>query len=637
MQITPFADEEISAIEMAFGFHFGEEERTILNYFETADIQACPGGGKTSTLVAKLILLESRLPFSDGTGICVLTHTNVAIDEIRKRAMSSTKLFADPNYCGTIQSFVDRFLAIPAYARYFKKRPICIDSDLYDKRMEKEWAFLMKSSGPLYPPDRKPLDQQHKQWMNLRFGVGEKTYIFTDGIDGEVVARNPETNRYKQIRAAKLRIMQDGVLHFDDAYYLAETYLNKYPGLSTLFQSRFGMVFIDEMQDTQPHQIKLLERLFSGSRIQRFGDINQTIYEKPKGASGWLPKGVVLELTHSKRLSKSIARAVRHVCHVPHAELGGHDQIAIAPKILVFDDANIQNVLPTFGRLILENELSDDKYPFKAVGRVGIPKDDPKKHTISSYFSTYRKEDSSSQQPNTLRGLLKPEGNPSAAYYQDGVFKALARALFLSRVKTEDGRWYSPQRIRRHLAALHPAEYLTLTRGLVHWCRDLHAGIDASDSIEAFIRDVFLPLFPGISLDADLEDFLVNPASPHVSVGLPTSETNRYVHASPDGKQIEIQLATVHSVKGETHCATLYLESFYEAYDIWEILDVILGEPLPEEGSRPHLRLPIAYVAMTRPTSMLAVAIHRNNKKRVFGRSEALALEAVGWEVIEIH
>lgn len=54
------------------------------------------------------------LMFHNGAGICVLSHTNVAVDEIKKRLSGyADKLLGYPNYIGTIQSFIDRFVTLP--------------------------------------------------------------------------------------------------------------------------------------------------------------------------------------------------------------------------------------------------------------------------------------------------------------------------------------------------------------------------------------------------------------------------------------------------------------------------------------------------------------------------------------------
>ena len=60
-------------------------------------------GGKTTTLLAKLIILAKKMPFPDNKGICVLTHTNVAINEIKDKLGSKSKPnIILSNYVGTI-------------------------------------------------------------------------------------------------------------------------------------------------------------------------------------------------------------------------------------------------------------------------------------------------------------------------------------------------------------------------------------------------------------------------------------------------------------------------------------------------------------------------------------------------------
>ena len=100
------------------------------------DLQAVPGSGKTTALLAKLLILERKLPFADNSGILVLSHTNIAIDEIKhKIKLYCPKLFRYPNFIGTIQSFVDEFLAIPYYTTICKKKPVRIDNEIYEERV----------------------------------------------------------------------------------------------------------------------------------------------------------------------------------------------------------------------------------------------------------------------------------------------------------------------------------------------------------------------------------------------------------------------------------------------------------------------------------------------------------------------
>ncbi len=112
-------DEEIKwAAKLLIGNEdaFNEEKKAIIKCNETVDVQACPGSGKTTTLLAKLAILSRHMPLADGRGICVLTHTNVAINEIKsKLGPQADILFSYPSFFGTIQKFADTYVGIPVF------------------------------------------------------------------------------------------------------------------------------------------------------------------------------------------------------------------------------------------------------------------------------------------------------------------------------------------------------------------------------------------------------------------------------------------------------------------------------------------------------------------------------------------
>lgn len=118
------------------GAHFSEDARDVMRCWHSTDVSACPGSGKTTVLLAKLKLLADRMPFVSGAGICVLSHTNVAVNEIEKRLSDyADKLLSYPNYIGTIQSFVDKFVTMP-YLRNITGRNVqAVDDFTYAQHM----------------------------------------------------------------------------------------------------------------------------------------------------------------------------------------------------------------------------------------------------------------------------------------------------------------------------------------------------------------------------------------------------------------------------------------------------------------------------------------------------------------------
>ena len=76
------------------------------------------------------------MPLENGAGICVLSHTNVAIDEIKNRLSAyADRLLSYPNYIGTIQSFVDRFVTMPYLRSISGQNVHVIDGLIYAQHM----------------------------------------------------------------------------------------------------------------------------------------------------------------------------------------------------------------------------------------------------------------------------------------------------------------------------------------------------------------------------------------------------------------------------------------------------------------------------------------------------------------------
>ena len=142
------SDEDIKFAEKILlkeGQSFDPDGRAFIRNLDTIDLQAVPGSGKTTALLAKLIILENYMPFKDGSGVLVLSHTNAAVDEIKNRiGKYCPKLFAYPNFIGTIQSFVDQFLAKPFYAMEYMKRIYRIDNEIYEEQFNKTCSEKIK-------------------------------------------------------------------------------------------------------------------------------------------------------------------------------------------------------------------------------------------------------------------------------------------------------------------------------------------------------------------------------------------------------------------------------------------------------------------------------------------------------------
>lgn len=133
------SDQDIQAAEellLPHGAHFPEDARNVIRCWHSTDVAACPGSGKTTVLLAKLKLLADRMPLENGAGICVLSHTNVAVNEIKNRLSDyADRLLSYPNYIGTIQSFIDRFVTMPYLRNVSGQNVQVVDSLTYAQHM----------------------------------------------------------------------------------------------------------------------------------------------------------------------------------------------------------------------------------------------------------------------------------------------------------------------------------------------------------------------------------------------------------------------------------------------------------------------------------------------------------------------
>jgi hypothetical protein len=615
---------------LPIGGIFDSQRRDVIKYLESKNILACPGSGKTTALLAKLLIISDQLPFKDNKGICVLTHTNVAIDTITQKMDSSAgKLLNYPNHFGTIQSFVDKYLAIPAYIDRFGRRPNIIDNDWYNTKVDKQFKYL-------------PREAKHLCHKNKRKGY-PNTILFSDLEVSEAnrckklsLDLNLEKDKrvYDGFVKLKERVLEFGVLSYDDAYYLASTYLSDHPSLPSLFSNRFAFVFIDEMQDTDSKQLELIDSLFNDSVVfQRIGDINQSIFSfgTPEEECAWIiPEGHdVLEITGSKRFSNAIANVIAPVSVNPQLLIGNPQVPDISPTMIAFSDNNIEQVIPRFGDLVFEQQLHmEAKQCFKVVGCTGKSHDT--KHTIPSYWTSFQKEiHTKSIEYKSLANYIQPECDDfikqhSVGHYKKQIVRALLKCLRIAD-KPLGSSILSESALFNYISSIDEEFYYDLKRKLACWCLSIHKKQKVLNEIINYVESDFSDFFCIIK-NSELDSFLYNAPS-HLALNNQPHKSNTYTHSN-NNHQIDIEICTIHSAKGETHTATLYLETFYYNYDISKIIEYLKGNYNPP--NQKHLRqyLRMAYVGMSRPSHLLCVAVHKNH---LIGHDKEL--RAAGWHV----
>lgn len=94
---------------------------------------------------------------------------------------------------------------------------------------------------------------------------------------------------------------------------------------------------------------------------------------------------------------------------------------------------------------------------------------------------------------------------------------------------------------------------------------------------------------------------------------------------------VEVRLGSIHSIKGETHTATLVCDTFFRAHHLKTLKPWLLGKKSGggQESGLGHSRLKLHYVAMTRPTHLLCLAMRED----ALAEDEIAILKAKNWRV----
>jgi hypothetical protein len=101
-----------------------------------------------------------------------------------------------------------------------------------------------------------------------------------------------------------------------------------------------------------------------------------------------------------------------------------------------------------------------------------------------------------------------------------------------------------------------------------------------------------------------------------------------------DNPAVAVRVGSIHSVKGETHTATLILETFYRAHHLKALKPWLLGDRAGADGANAVLkaRLKLHYVAMTRPSRLLCLALRHDSVED----NEITKLRGRGWRVARV-
>ena len=250
-------------------------------------ILAGAGSGKTKTLTARLAYLVGEVGI-DPANTLTLTFTNKAAAEMRERALKlmPTKVSYPPLLC-TFHKFGLLFLKFHIEKLGRKNTFVIIDSD--DKKR------LLRS-----------IAKELKIDLNIAFIASEISKYKNSLLTPEVVIQKAELSDYKQIAAIyekyQANIEENNLVDFDDLLMLTYKILDENETLRKETSKRYQYIMVDEYQDTNELQYRLLEHLCcEHENICVVGDDDQSIY-------GWRGANIrnILEFADNFKETKTV-------------------------------------------------------------------------------------------------------------------------------------------------------------------------------------------------------------------------------------------------------------------------------------------------------------------------------------------
>ncbi len=246
-----------------------DEQRQFAEHEHEAFVQACPGAGKTKTIIVRLANIAKSLP--PRRGVAVLSFTNKAIEEFRTRSSAAGvgAMLRHPGFIGTFDAFVRHFLFLPTGVEGNAHKPQIVDSwDSLDVEVRLQGRYSFAGPGvslDLFDPATNEIDPTSVTNHALRSHVTE--------------------HRARYERAAQLRRQhwtRLGVYSASDARAIALQRIRDTAwggALGRAISGRFQEVIVDEAQDCNPLDLEVLDWLRRhGVKVTLVCDMDQSIY-----------------------------------------------------------------------------------------------------------------------------------------------------------------------------------------------------------------------------------------------------------------------------------------------------------------------------------------------------------------------
>jgi DNA helicase-2/ATP-dependent DNA helicase PcrA len=652
--IPPLTPEILAELQAGFaGCVFDDpHQREFLTNVTRCDVQAAPGNGKTTLIVAKLALL-SRSWKARGQGVCVISHTNAARIEVEKRLAShptASAFLNYPHYIGTVTGFLDQFIALP-YLRGLGWSIQRIDDAVFEAVALSRFGSKRTLQGMIRVQNGARKHRVETWIRNLELSpdfVAEKDVTPSRlKIKARQGQSGPHTQSGTELEEVKAELVNAGFFRYPDMASIATQAIEKCPQIVDRLRSRFPLVLLDEAQDTNGVHLALLKKLFNCDQVafQKLGDQNQTLYEDDELSSEeyWHAETDVIPLNPTRRFGVGIATFASRLTARSAQLIEGVEGKSTKRNLILFDEASILCVMPAYVAQIRDywgarGSAHSEHWAVASRHRASSDRGNWPK-SLSNYCPDYRSSSNIGEHAQSLCSALREssvlrEAGSSPAQILDLIIAGITEFLWCHGIRDTKNKRITKRSLWPVLTAINnqlPLQIRRLIRDHILfggaawnetlWSEFCHQLRTALGIVEPF-ADSALMFTRFDPQGAQNNGAAVRPAR------------TQFIH-----ENTIVKLGSIHSVKGQTVDSILVVET--EVYnrgrrvmDLATVLPHAFGLEEKDFNESPAILSAATnvFVGITRPRELLALAL----RKTVASDQLKAAATDQGWSIVDL-
>lgn len=333
-------------------------------------LTACPGSGKTTSIVKKLRAVSQYCAerYGKHTGFASLSFTNKACAELKQkyREMHDERL-TFPNEVLTIDSFIMQYVVLPFWylCDACKKKPIVVNEEeilnpIYFNNVFRNGKWNSYPIQPLSKFGKKQYDKVLYKKSPALVSREKNGYRWNHNT----------INKAKEVEYCETVFtyrLSKGFITSGDALWMACNILKNHQEIARALVARFPYIIVDEAQDNSELHFdffKLLKR--SGLQNLEFvGDICQSIYgfnnAKPELLQSMMEEQDwnVLPLSECRRSNQRIIDLYSKLKSNNVSAITSHgvEDKGIPIVVYKYDDGNVKDIIRAFYQVCEDNIL----------------------------------------------------------------------------------------------------------------------------------------------------------------------------------------------------------------------------------------------------------------------------------------